>query len=170
MRPVIGSVCALLLALAAALLPASTQAQTRGFPNKPIKIVVPYAAGGPSDVVTRVVAQRMSTFLGVPVVVDNKAGANALIGMEFVARQPGDGYTLVMFSQGGSVLNTAGREKMPYDLLKDFRAVGNMAVLAQVAAASNNIQVKTLNEFVAYAKANPGKLSYGSSGIGGTPH
>ena len=170
MRPVFGSVCALWLALAAAILPASTQAQARGFPNKPIKIVVPYAAGGPSDVVTRVVAQRMSTFLGVPVVVDNKAGANALIGMEFVARQPGDGYTLVMFSQGGSVLNTAGREKMPYDLLKDFRAVGNMAVLAQVAAASNNIQVKTLNEFVAYAKANPGKLSYGSSGIGGTPH
>lgn len=163
-----------LLTMGALGLGAASQAQVpagvQGFPNRPIKIVVPYAAGGPSDIVTRVVAQRMSTFLGQPVVVENKAGANALIGMEYVARQPGDGYALVMFSQGGSVLNTAGRDKMPYDLLKDFRAVGNMAMLPQLAVASNNIPPKTLREFVEYAKANPGKLSYGSSGTGGTPH
>ena len=93
-----------------------------------------------------------------------------LIGMEYVSRQPGDGYTLVMFSQGGSVLNSAARAKMPYDLLKDFRAVGNMATLAQVAVTCNSIPAKTLGEFVAYAKANPGKLSFGSSGTGGSPH
>jgi tripartite-type tricarboxylate transporter receptor subunit TctC len=167
---------AALLALLALAGPAALHAQVpppapaQGFPNKPVKIVVPYAAGGPSDIVTRVVAQRMSTFLGVPVVVENKAGANAVIGMEYVARQPGDGYTLVMFSQGGSVLNTVLKEKLPYDLLKDFRAVGNMANLPQVAAASNNIPAKTMGEFVSWGKANPDKLSYGSSGPGGTPH
>lgn len=149
---------------------AAQAAAPAAFPTHPVRIVVPYAAGGPSDVVTRVVAQRMSVVLGQPVVVENRAGANALIGMEYVARQPGDGYTLVMFSQGGSVLNTAGREKMPYDLLKDFRAVGNMAMLPQLAVASNNIPARTLAEFVAYAKANPSRLSYGSSGPGGTPH
>ncbi|MBG9386409.1 Bug family tripartite tricarboxylate transporter substrate binding protein [Caenimonas aquaedulcis] len=171
-RRFVGSMSALAALAAGAPLRARAQAaaSAQGFPNKPIKIVCPYAAGGPSDMVTRIVAQRMSTFLNVPVVVDNKAGANALIGMEYVAHQPGDGYTLVMFSQGGSVLNTAGRATMPYDLLKDFRAVGNMAILPQICAGSNNIPVKNLAEFTAYAKANPGKLSYGSSGPGGTPH
>ena len=153
---------------AAVALPAA--AQTQAFPNKAVRIVVPYAAGGPSDIVTRVVGQRMATFLGQPVVIDNRAGANGLIGMEHVARQPGDGYTLVMFSLGGSVLNAVTRDKLPFDLVRDFRAVGNMAVLPQIAAASNNIPPRNLGEFVAYAKANPGKLSYGSSGIGGTPH
>lgn len=163
-----------LLASGATSLPPSASAQDTkalgGFPNRPIQIVVPYAAGGPSDVVTRIVAQGMSTFLGQQVVIENKVGANGLIGMEYVSRQPGDGYTLVMFSQGGSVLNTAGREKMSYDLLKDFRAVGNMAMLPQLAVSSKDIPPNNLAEFVAYAKANPGKLSYGSSGIGGTPH
>lgn len=157
-----------LMALAVTVAPAAVQAQA--FPNKPVRIVVPYAAGGPSDTVTRVVGQRMSQFLGVPVVVENRAGANGLIGMEYVAKQPGDGYTLVMFSLGGSVLNTVTRDKTPYDLVKDFRAVGNMVVLPQVAAASIQQPARTLQEFVQYAKANPGKVTYGSSGIGGTPH
>ncbi|RZI65426.1 MAG: tripartite tricarboxylate transporter substrate binding protein [Variovorax sp.] len=135
-----------------------------------MKIVVPYAAGGPSDTVTRVVGQRMSTFLGVPVVVDNRAGANALIGMEFVARQPADGYTLVMFSQGGSVLNSAAKEKMPYDLIKDFRAIGNMATLPQVAVTNVDTPARTLSEFVTYAKSRQGRISFGSSGPGGSPH
>jgi tripartite-type tricarboxylate transporter receptor subunit TctC len=162
---------AVVLTACALVLPATVSAQAQGFPDKPIRIVVPYAVGGPSDIVTRVVANRMSQYLGVPIIVDNRGGANGLIGMEYVARQPGDGYTLVMFSLGGSVLNTATRgDKVPYDLLKDFRAIGNMAVLPQLAAASNNIPVKTLGEFVAYAKAHPGKVNYGSSGIGGTPH
>jgi len=149
---------------------AQTAAPAQGFPDRPIRIVVPYAAGGPSDTVTRVVGQRMSQFLGQPVAVENRAGASGLIGMEYVVRQPGDGYTMVMFSQGGSVLNTATREKMPYDLLKDFRAIGNMAVMPQVAVISNNIPARTLAEFVAYAKANRGKLSFGSSGTGSSPH
>jgi tripartite-type tricarboxylate transporter receptor subunit TctC len=162
---------ALALGAAASLGAPLARAQAGGFPNKPIKIVCPYAAGGPSDMVTRIVGQRMSQFLNQPVVVDNKAGANAIIGMEYVARQPGDGYTLVMFSQGGSVLNAALKaDKLPYDLLKDFRAIGNMALLPQVAVCSNNVPAKNLKEFVAYAKANPGKLSFGSSGPGGSPH
>ncbi|WP_187830116.1 Bug family tripartite tricarboxylate transporter substrate binding protein [Siccirubricoccus phaeus] len=160
------------LATGATGLHAGAKAQTAagGFPDRPVRIVVPYAAGGPSDVVTRMVAEGMSSFLGRPVIVENKAGANGRIGMEYVARQPGDGYTLVMFSQGGSVLNTAGRENLSYDLLRDFRAVGNMALLPQLVVTSNSIPPKTLQEFVAHAKANPGKLSYGSSGVGGTPH
>jgi tripartite-type tricarboxylate transporter receptor subunit TctC len=169
-RRFVGSLSALAALAAGAPVRAQAQGGAQGFPNKPIRIVCPYAAGGPSDMVTRVVAQRMSTFLNVPVIVDNKVGANGLIGMDHVAKQPGDGYTLVMFSQGGSVLNTAGRSNMPYDLQKDFRAVGNMAILPQICAGSNNIPVKNLAEFAAYARANPGKLSYGSSGQGGTPH
>jgi tripartite-type tricarboxylate transporter receptor subunit TctC len=147
----------------------SAGAPSGAFPNRPVRIVVPYAAGGPSDTVTRVVGQRMATFLGQQVVVENRAGANALIGMEYVARQPGDGYTLVMFSQGGSVLNSAAKEKMPYDLVKDFRAVGNMATLPQVAVTNNDVPAKNLAEFVAWAKKAP-KVSFGSSGPGGSPH
>lgn len=161
-----------LAALGAPRLQASafTQLTAAGFPSRPVRIVVPYAAGGPSDIVTRVVGERMATFLGQPVIVENRGGANGLIGMEYVAKQPGDGYTLVMFSQGGSVLNAAEREKMPYDLLKDFRAVGNMAMLPQLAVSSTRIPSKTLGEFVAYARAHRGQLSFGSSGPGGTPH
>jgi tripartite-type tricarboxylate transporter receptor subunit TctC len=163
--------CRLLAVAAAAwalVLPSAVQAQK--FPNKPVTIIVPYSAGGPSDIVTRVVASGMARYLGESVVVENKPGANGLIGMEYVARQPGDGYTLVMFSLGGSVLNSVTRSKLPYNLTRDFRAVGNMAVLPQLAVVSPNLPVNTLKEFVAYAKAHPGELSYGSSGIGGTPH
>jgi tripartite-type tricarboxylate transporter receptor subunit TctC len=140
------------------------------FPNKPIMIIVPYAAGGPSDHVTRVVAVRMGEKLGVQIAVENRDGANGVIVMDYAARQPGDGYTLVMFSQGGSIFNSLLKEKLPYDLLRDFRAVGNMVVYSSGAVIHPSVPAKTLPELIAYAKANPNKLSFGSSGIAGTPH
>ena len=160
LKLVAGMVCA------AAVGNASGQA----FPAKPIRIVVPYAAGGPSDMVARTVAQRMSQIMGNPVVVENRPGANGIIGMEHVAKSPGDGYTMVMFSLGGSVLNTVLREKLPYTLLKDFRPVGNMVNMAELLVVHPSVPAKSIKELVALAKARPNALNYGSSGIAGTPH
>jgi len=154
----------------AALLALPALALAQPYPAKSVRAVVPYAAGGPSDTVTRTVTQRMQQFLGGSIVVENRAGANGLIGMEAVAKSPGDGYTIVMFSLGGSVLNTVLREKMPYDLLKDFRPVGNMVIMSPLMVVNPQLPIRSVKELVAYAKANPGKLSFGSSGISGTPH
>ena len=120
--------------------------------------------------VTRTVALRMQQFLETPVVVENRAGANGIIGMEFAAKSPGDGHTMVMFSLGGSVLNVVLRDKLPYDLLKDFRPVGNMVTMAQLLVVNPAVPAKSLRELVALAKARPNSLNYGSSGIAGTPH
>lgn len=159
----------LALTLLLGAVPAIALAQS-GYPSKPARAVVPYAAGGPSDTVTRTVAARMQQYLGVPVTVENRAGANGIIGMESVAKSPGDGYTMVMFSLGGSVLNTVLREKLPYDLLKDFRPVGNMVTMAPLMVVNPALPIRSIKELIAYAKANPSKLSYGSAGIAGTPH
>ena len=161
-----------LLKLAAALACCAVTGNASGqaFPAKPIRIVVPYVAGGPSDMVTRVVAQRMNQIMGNPVVVENRPGANGMIGMEYVAKSPGDGYTMVMFSLGGSVLNTVLREKLPYDLLKDFRPVGNMVNMAELLVVNPSVPAKSIKELVALARARPNALNYGSSGIAGTPH
>lgn len=155
--------------LAAATLPAGVLAQG-AFPYKPVRIVVPYAAGGPSDHVTRVVAVRMAEKLGTQITVENRDGANGAIGMDYASRQAGDGYTLVMFSQGGSIFNSLLKVKLAYDLLKDFRAVGNMVVYASGAVVHPSVPARTLPELITYAKANPNQLSFGSSGIAGTPH
>jgi tripartite-type tricarboxylate transporter receptor subunit TctC len=157
-----------LAGLAAASLPRVSLAQA--FPAKPIRIVVPYAAGGPSDHVTRVCAVRMGEKLGTQITVENRDGANGAIGMDYASRQPADGYTLVMFSQGGSIFNSLLKDKLPYDLLRDFRAVGNMVIYSSGAVVHPSVPARTLPELVAYAKANPDKISFGSSGIAGTPH
>ncbi|GAA4326865.1 tripartite tricarboxylate transporter substrate binding protein [Pigmentiphaga soli] len=147
----------------------SALAQT-GDDKTPIKIVVPYAAGGPSDVVTRVVARQMGVSMGRPVVVDNKPGANGLIGMEQVARAAGDGRTLVMFSMGGSVINAAMRKSMPFDLKRDFTAVGNMVNMPQLFVVNPQVPARTVQEFIRYAKTASQPPTFGSSGIGGSPH
>ena len=140
------------------------------FPSRPVRIIVPYAAGGPSDHVTRLIAARMPDRPGAQGVVENREGANGAIGMEYAARQPADGYTLVMFSQGGSVFNSLLKDKLAYDLLRDFRAVGNMVVYSSGAVIHPSIPARTLPELIAHARANPNKLSFGSSGVAGTPH
>ena len=145
-------------------------ASAQNFPNRPVHLVVPFASGGPTDQVARIVATHMGEKLGTQVVVENRDGANGAIGMGYAARQPGDGYTTVIFTQGGSVLNSLLNKNLPYDLLRDFSPVGSMTISTFGVVIHPSVPAKTLPELIAYAKANPNKLSFGSSGIGGTPH
>ncbi|GAA4329813.1 tripartite tricarboxylate transporter substrate binding protein BugE [Pigmentiphaga soli] len=154
------------LAAACFCLPAAAQFT----PPRAVKVIVPYTAGGPSDVVTRVVATQMGKTMNVPVVVENRPGATGTIGMSAAARAPADGSTMVMFSLGGSVLNAVLRDKLPYDLLKDFTPVGNMVDMAQLLVVNPELPVKSVNDLIAYGKAHPNKLSYGSSGVGASTH
>lgn len=139
------------------------------FPQKPIRLVVSFAPGGPNDVMARVLAQRMSTNLGQPVIVDNKAGAGGVIGNDAVAKSPADGYTL-LFASGPFVMAPALQVKMPYDTLRDFAAVTKVAESPMVLMVPTSSRFKNAKELVEFARMNPGQLNYGSGGIGSTPH
>jgi tripartite-type tricarboxylate transporter receptor subunit TctC len=162
-----------ILAAAAASLGAVSPAALAqdAFPNRPVKLVVPYPPGGPTDLVGRLVAQRLSDLWKQPVVVENRAGASGTIGSEFVARAPADGYTLLLgnnSSQGAyELLNPS---TTPYHTLKDFAPVGLIGVAPLIMIAGAHLPVKDINEYVAHAKANPGKLNYASAAIGSAPH
>ena len=141
------------------------------WPGKPIRIIVPFPAGGQTDVAARVIGQALAEALKTPVVVENKAGAHGLIGGAEAARAPADGYTLLVASTGAVVINPVLYEKMPYDPLLDFRPVSHLINVPIVVMASTQaLPVETLQELVAYAKANPGKLNFSSAGNGGSSH
>jgi len=153
----------LLLALfAASIVPAAE------FPTKPIKLVVPFPPGGAVDALGRLVGQKTSEILGQPIVIDNRAGAAGSIGTDIVAKSAPDGYTLLMGSTS-SLSVIPNLQKVPYDPIKDFTPVSLVAYIPHVLVINNDVPAKTLAQFIAYAKANPGKLSYASSG-NGTPH
>ena len=156
-----------LLAGALALsLGASASAQT--YPNKPIRLVVTFPSGGAPDILARLFSEKAQ--LGQPVVVDNKPGAGGNIGADFVAKSAGDGYTLVLGTVGTHSINGSLYEKMPYDMVKNFSPVSLIASAPNLLVVNNNIPVKTVPEFVAYLKANPDKLSFGSPGVGTSVH
>ena len=160
------SVFALVVALGFAFtLPAAGQ----GFPSKPIKMIVPLAAAGTGDTLARAVGEEMSKELGQPVVIENKPGAGGLVGTEMVANAPADGYTLLAVSPS-HVINPALYAKKTYDPLKSFEPITVMANTHQVIVAHSSVPVKDLKELIAYAKANPGKLNYGSAGTGSATH
>ncbi|MEI6183613.1 MAG: tripartite tricarboxylate transporter substrate binding protein [Polynucleobacter sp.] len=138
------------------------------FPTKPIKLVVPFPPGGAVDALGRLVGQKTSEILGQPIVIDNRAGAAGSIGTEIVAKSTPDGYTLLMGSTS-SLSVIPNLQKVPYDPIKDFTPVSLVAYIPHVLVINNDVPAKTLAQFIAYAKANPGKLSYASSG-NGTPH
>jgi len=138
------------------------------FPAKPIKLVVPFPPGGAVDALGRLVGQKTSEILGQPIVIDNRAGAAGSIGTEIVAKSTPDGYTLLMGSTS-SLSVIPNLQKVPYDPIKDFTPVSLVAYIPHVLVINNDVPAKTLAQFIAYAKANPGKLSYASSG-NGTPH
>ncbi len=140
------------------------------FPNKPIKLVVGYAAGGPTDVIARIVGQEISTTLGQPVVVENKAGANGNIGTEFVARAPADGYTLIVNTLSHNVNPLLSPAMVKYDPVKDFTPVSLAVVLPQLLVVANDSPFQTMADLVKAAKASPEKVSYGSAGSGGSAH
>ena len=156
-----------LLAGALALsLGASASAQT--YPNKPIRLVVTFPSGGAPDILARLFSEKVQ--LGQPVVVDNKPGAGGNIGADFVAKSTGDGYTLVLGTVGTHSINGSLYEKMPYDMVKNFSPVSLIASAPNLLVVNNNVPVKTVPEFVAYLKANPDKLSFGSPGVGTSVH
>ena len=156
-----------LLAGALALsLGASASAQT--YPNKPIRLVVTFPSGGAPDILARLFSEKAQ--LGQPVVVDNKPGAGGNIGADFVAKSAGDGYTLVLGTVGTHSINGSLYDKMPYDMVKNFSPVSLIASAPNLLVVNNNVPVKTVPEFVAYLKANPDKLSFGSPGVGTSVH
>ena len=145
----------------------SAFAQT-DYPNRPIRLIVPFAPGGGSDIVARATALKMGEVLRQTVVVDNRGGAGGVIGMEMIVRAPPDGYTLGVGT--GSIATSAALTKLPYDPVKDVQAISMIAETGYLLVIHPSLPVKTTRELIAYAKANPSKVTYGSSGTGGTAH
>ena len=156
------------IAAAAAMLPAAALAQP--YPSKPIRIVVPFVAGGSSDVVARSVAARMQTTIGQNVVVENRPGANGAIAAEYVMRSPPDGYTLMVGSIGTFAINAALQPKLAYDPVKDLEPLTLAVTTPNVLVAGAKFPVSDVKELVAYARRNPGRLTYASSGAGSSDH
>ena len=148
----------------------AVSAQSQPYPNKPIKIISPFATGGIADTFSRVVGQGLSESLGQPVVVENKTGGGGNIGADFVAKAPADGYTLVMGNIGSHAVNPYLMKNMPYDPLKDFEPVAYVLDAEGLVVVNPAIPVKNVNELIAYVKARPGQVSYGSGGMGTTSH
>jgi tripartite-type tricarboxylate transporter receptor subunit TctC len=157
--------------LAAALLviPSAAQAQAGAYPDKPIRLVVPFAPGGATDSAARFLAQSLSANLGQQVVIDNRGGAGGLIGIDIAAHSAPDGYTLLM-SHAGFAAMPALYRKVPFDPVKDFAGVITAVSGIYVLVLNPSVPFKTVKELIVYAKANPGKLAYGSSGSGSTIH
>ena len=147
---------------------ASNSAMAQAYPNKPIRLVVTFPTGGAPDILARLFSEKAQ--LGQPVVIDNKPGAGGNIGSEIVAKAPGDGHTIVMGTVGTHSINGALYEKMPYDMVKNFTPISLIASAPNLLVVNNDVPVKTVNELIAYMKANPNKLSYASPGIGTSVH
>lgn len=146
-----------------------SRAQTANWPQRPIKLIVPFSAGGNTDSIARLTAERLSQSLGQPVVVENKAGANGAIAADFVAQSPPDGYTLFMAAMPVlAILPTISKTK--FDPVRDFAPISNVGSNPFVMAISNTVPAKNLREFVAYAKKNDGKLNFASGGAGSVSH
>jgi len=169
MRKLVQSWAALAAALSCSLLPVSGWAQS-DFPTKPIRLVVPYPPGGGADIFARTLGQQLGVELGQPVVIDNKAGANGIIGTDLVAKAPPDGYTLVMGNIGPNAINQALYPTLPYDAVRDFSPVALTGYTTHILAVSNKIPVTSVTELIQLAKSKPGTLTFASSGIGGSPH
>jgi tripartite-type tricarboxylate transporter receptor subunit TctC len=159
---------AAVLALAGAALSAPVAAQS--YPTKPIRIIVAYTPAGATDILARAVGQKMSETWGQPVIVDNRPGANGNIGTEVAARATPDGHTLVMGTAGTHGINPSLYRKLGWDAVKDFAPVSLVAMVPNILVVNNSLPVKNVKELIAYAKASPGKLNYGSPGNGSTAH
>ena len=164
----------LLGVLVAALVAPAVHAQgaappAGAYPTKPITMVVPFPPGGPTDLVARVLAQKIGEQMGQSVLVDNRGGANGNIGAAYVAKAPADGYT-ILYNTSSITLSPSLYKNVPYDVSKDFLPVASVAVVPLGLVVNPSVPANTVAEFVAYAKANPGKLSYGSAGNGNVTH
>lgn len=163
------------LAAAGALaLPAAARAQNAGqagaWPNRPIRFIVPGPAGGAGDVLARLLSEKLTARLGQPVMVEDRPGAGTNIGMAVVARSPGDGYTLGLGSIASNAVNRWLYRSLPFDPERDFLPVTLIALVPNLMVVSPALPVRTVAEFIAYAKAHPGELNYGSVGAGSSQH
>ena len=149
------------------MLPALASAQD--FPRKPIKLIVPFPAGGPNDIIARVIGQRMSEITKQPVLIDNRGGQGGVLGTDAVAKAAPDGYTIAISSAGALAISPS-MEKVAYDTLKDFAPVTLVATVPEMLVVATNVPAKDMKELVALAKAQPGKLNFASSGPGSLPH
>jgi tripartite-type tricarboxylate transporter receptor subunit TctC len=156
--------------LAALALGFAAPAMAQSYPDRPIRLIAPFPAGGLADVLARAVGDEMSKTLGQPVIVENRTGAGGNTGADAVAKATPDGYTLLMSSAGILTANPFLYSKMPFDVETAFIPVSNVAEMSMVLVVNPKVEAKTLREFVALAKAQPGKLNFGSPGIGTTGH
>jgi tripartite-type tricarboxylate transporter receptor subunit TctC len=169
-NPVMRNTIAILLG--AAVLPVATlaPAQTPTYPDKPIRIVVPFPAGGVADTFGREIGRKLSESWGQPVVIDNRPGAGGNIGADIVAKSPPDGYTLVIGNIGTHAVNVSLLSTMPFDTIKDFTPIIHILDAEGLLVVNPSIAAATVPELIALARAQPGKLSYGSAGVGTTSH
>lgn len=157
------------LFVALCLLPFCAQAWAQTYPDRSVRMIMPYPAGGSTDVIGRVIADRLRIALDQSVVVENRGGASALIGTELAARAAPDGYTLVMLTSTNTI-NQALRPKLPYDVNKAFEPIAMVCVISQVLVVPTSVPARDFAEFIAYAKKSQGKLNYSSSGLGTAGH
>jgi tripartite-type tricarboxylate transporter receptor subunit TctC len=158
------------LALPLAALVGPTPALAQAFPNKPVRLVVPFPPGGPLDTVGRALAQKLTEAWGQSVIVDNRPGAGGNIGADLVAKAAPDGYTVVMGALSTHAVNPSLYAKMPYDAVKDFAPITLVAITPNVLVVNPSLPVNSVRELIAYAKANPGKLAFGSGSNGSAGH
>ena len=145
-------------------------ANAQAWPNKPIKWIIPYPPGGITDSATRMVVQKVQEQTGWTIVIENKPGANSILGADLAARSPADGYTFLTVIGAHAANATLYAGRLPYDVVKSFAPVSLVGIAPLVMTVTNNLPAKDMKELIAYAKANPGKLSFGSSGVGAAAH
>ncbi len=166
LRSLPGLVAWVLAGVAGAVAPVAAQT----YPTKTIRIIVGYAPGGTTDIIARLIAPRLSASLGQPVVVDNRPGAAGNVGADVVAKSAPDGHTLQLGTAGNMTINPSLYANMPVDTIKDFQAISMIAALPNLMVVNPAVPAKTVQEFVAWAKARPGKVFFASSGTGNSPH
>ena len=149
---------------------ASTHAQSTTYPDRPIRLVVPFPAGSATDVVARQIAPKMAEYLGQNIIVDNRAGASGVIGATTVARATADGYTLLFGTAPTNAIAQSWDKNLPYDAVKDFVPVAGLTTAPYVLAVTSTLPVRSVKELIAYAKSKPGELNYASSGNGTGVH
>ena len=158
---------AMALVSLAAVLPAHSQ---DAYPTRPLRLVVPYPPGGASDVTARLIGQKVAESWGQQVVIDNRPGANGIVALEHVAKQPPDGYTLLLANLGPNAINPAIYAKLPYDPVKDFSPITLTTLVPQVLVVGPGFEAKTLKDLLDLARAQPGRLNYGNGGNGSSNH
>src|SRR5438309_3944053 len=144
-------------------------AAAQDFPNKPIRLIVPFPAGGPNDLIARVIGQRMSEMVKQPVIIDNRGGQAGVLGTDAIAKAAPDGYTIGIVSASALVISPS-MEKVPYDVDKDFAPVTLVVTVPEMLVVASNVPANNMAELIALARAQPGKLNFASAGVGGLPH